>query len=156
MKKIIKLTERDLNNIVKKVFREVDEKKEPDVTEKIIERMTRLDKHFFNRFVIIKNFEMLPKKFKKVFPENREFAEKYFENYLMKGTLFLVRTPFSKDFLILLEPDRMIIADEKDRNYSEGDVEKLLRLNSFGVSLRELLTYIIKRKQKTQIKEPEN
>ena len=156
MKKIIKLTERDLNNIVKKVLREVDEKKEPDVTEKIIERMTRLDKHFFNRFVIIKNFEMLPKKFKKVFPEDREFAEKYFQSYSMKGILFLVRTPFSKDFLILLEPDRMIIADEKDRSYSEGDVEKLLRLNSFGVSLRELLTYIIKRKQKTQIKEPEN
>jgi hypothetical protein len=50
----------------------------------------------------------------------------------------------------------MIIADEKDIYYPERDVEKLLRLNSFGVSLRELLTYIIKRKQKTQIKEPEN
>jgi hypothetical protein len=155
MKKIIKLTERDLNNIVKKVLREVDEENEPDVTEKIIEKMTRIDKHFFNRFVIIKNFEMLPKKFKKVFPEDR-YAETYFKSYSTKGTLFLVRTPFSKDFLILLEPDRMIIADERDIYYSERDVEKLLRLNSFGVSLRELLTYIIKRKQKTQIKEPEN
>ena len=156
MKKIIKLTERDLNNIVKKVLREVDEENEPDVTEKIIERMTRLDKHFFNRFTIIKNYEMLPKRFKKVFPDDRSSAKRYLESYLAKGTLFLVRTPFSKDFLVLLEPNGMIIADEKDRTHSSEVVEKLLRLNSFGVSLRELLTYILKRKNETETKKTEN
>ena len=103
-----------------------------------------IDKHFLNRFKLVKDWEELSRKFK-----NKTFGDsggkERFESYLKRGDFLQVNGP-EKTYLVYASPEQTILADENDNDVSQSKLESELNLSVLGFTIKEIIKYLKNKK----------
>lgn len=121
------------------------EKNKREISPEIDYIKKKFDKHFLNKFKYIKEWEELPKTFRSLFGSGRNDKEA-FQEYSKMGEWFLIDSE-GKRYLALMNPAVLKLVDESDQVILPAKLERELRMNLLGVTLREILEIVKKKRE---------
>lgn len=113
----------------------------------------KFDKHLLNKFKYIKGWEELPKVFRRLFGSGN--SEDAFKRYSQMGEWFLIDSE-GKRYLAHVGQTEFKLVDESDEEIQPSKLEREMKLNLLGVTLRDIFKIVKKKREQEDNRRDKN